>query len=1451
MDLLATVDASTTVGDLAGYLARADPRGRTADVPADDSEVTLGLIRGDKTVALDPRALLANSGCRSGGAVTIARSGRAFQDLHAEAAAVLSITDGPGSGTEFNLAVGTNIAGREPSCEIQLPDPLVSRQHARFNVTDIVEIVDLGSANGIVLGGATVARAVLRLGDSVQLGDTVLTLQQVASPALRPRSDASAVSFVRSPVLNPRFEGESFKAPEPPERPRPPRFPFIALIAPLFIGAALFAITKSAASLAFIALSPLMLIGNAIEARMTGRSDFRQALEQWRADLVELVGAMTATAELEVTQRNREHPSVGACLDAARDRSPLVWSRRPGEPGFIEFRLGTGQQPTRSTVEYPDARRSARDLFVELTTSLGRFATVSNVPIIAAPATSGSVGYAGPRAQLLGAVRGLLVQAAVLHSPAELVVAAIASHEAAMDWDWLKWLPHSTSPNSPLSVRHLAADASTATALVVELETVVEGRLKSDDPIALPTVMVLVDSEAPAEHNRLVQLGESGWKVGVHLVWLARSVASLPAPARTYVDLDGPDGATAVGFVDSGSKVTPVTVEMISNAQAAALAREMAPVVDVGARSLDASDLPRTVSLLTLTGVDLARRPSAVLERWIENSSIVSGPCAPGTAIKRSGTLRAIVGQAAGEPLALDLRADGPHALVGGTTGSGKSELLQAWILALATAHSPQRLTFLLVDYKGGSAFRDCTELPHAIGLVTDLSPHLVRRALTSLKAELRHREHLLGRYGAKDLATLERMGVKEAPPSLVIVVDEFAALINEVPEFVDGVVDVAQRGRSLGLHLILATQRPAGVIRDSLRANTNLRVALRVADEDDSTDVLGAPDAAYFDQAIPGRAVSKTGPDRLVPFQSAYAGGWTPDEAPPPEMEVEELVFGAGTPWEDEREPEAQGDHPTDIKRLVATVQRANKQAEIPSPRKAWLPELRPLYDLADQDLVPSRRTDSELVFGVRDYPENQAQPTIAFHPDRDGNLAVYGAGGSGKTTLLRTLAVAAGFTIRGGPCQIYGIDFGAHGLAVLEDLPHVGSVIDGSDHERIVRLLTQLRTVIDDRAALYSRVDASTITEYRKLGNAPNEQRLLLIVDGVAAFRQTYEASERSNWFDVFTSIAAEGRPVGVHVIVSSDQRAGLTVALASAVQSRVVLRLASDDDYGMLGVPKDVLSVSSPTGRSLVGDAEVQVAVLGGTGDVVRQGAAIRTFGAAMTRAGVRDAAPIDRLSTRITVAELPRDQAGPVIGLKGSSLGPCVIEPHGTFIVTGPPGTGRTMSLRGIIESIRCWRPQTQFHYFGNRRSSLAELSLWTTASVTPADIAERAGALAVSLTGSTTDVPVVVIIEGVAEMTGGLADEPLHALVKACLSEDLFVVAEGETSSLSASFGLLGAIKTSRTGIALGPDQSDGMTIFRTNFPRVTRSEFPPGRALHVALGRTDVVQVAVAEGEEM
>ena len=243
----------------------------------------------------------------------------------------------------------------------------------------------------------------------------------------------------------------------------------------------------------------------------------------------------------------------------------------------------------------------------------------------------------------------------------------------------------------------------------------------------------------------------------------------------------------------------------------------------------------------------------------------------------------AIVGESYDGPFGIDIKKDGPHALIAGTTGSGKSELLQTIVASLAVANRPDELTFVLIDYKGGSAFAECAQLPHTVGMVTDLDPHQVARALGSLSAELTRREHILAAAGAKDIEAYQLLvDERQAQPlpRLVIVIDEFAAMSRELPDFITGLVNIAQRGRSLGIHLILATQRPSGVVSQDIRANTNLRIALRVTDPAESADVIGVPDAASIGQSTPGRAYVRLGHASIVPFQAGRIGGRRPGAA-------------------------------------------------------------------------------------------------------------------------------------------------------------------------------------------------------------------------------------------------------------------------------------------------------------------------------------------------------------------------------------------------------------------------------------------------------------------------------------------------------------------------------------------------------------------------------------------
>lgn len=1457
VDILVTVDARATVGDLADALRLQDSAGG-AD-PAKDLASTgaLTVVRHVFTPAgswetqlLDRRLPVVESGLRSGARVSLA------QDIPADgleargpAVAVLRLLQGPGAGSEFPLHEGANFLGRGSGNDLVLVDPMISKRHARISVTSLIDIVDLGSVNGIVVDGHRVQRATLTADNVVTLGDTSAVVLPLKT--LTGASD-SAVDFNRPPLVRPIFAPMTVEAPEPPQRPQPFSLPFLSIVAPLFMGAALYLITRQLVTVVFMGLSPLLVIGSLLDQRRNARKMTAREVEEFNEALKVVGEEVQELQYAEIRSRLMESPSTTEAVECAERLSSTLWMRRPDVPGFLTVRLGLGTVASRVTLETPKERPTIPEARRRLKELIEQYRYVTDVPIVGDLRAAGGVGVAGSGGGSWGLARSVVLQLVCHHSPAELAVVALGGASSAVEWDWLKWLPHVNSGYSSLGAGSLADSGPGNLGLVNRLEELIALRLDgdeggTDEPTSLPAVLVVVMDDAPVERSRIVQIAERGPRCGVHVLWVAGTVSRIPACCRAFIE-DRTDGLTGVGLVHEGLTVTPVTCETVSLDVATHVARRLSPIVDSGARLIDDSDLPRSVSFLSTVGREFAESPDAVLARWRANDPTF-GSTVP-VPHRQTLSLRGPVGQAVGESMYLDLRTHGPHALVGGTTGAGKSEFLQSWVLGMASHQSPQRLNFLFVDYKGGSAFANCLDLPHCVGLVTDLSPYLVRRALTSFRAELRHRERVLEeRGGRKDLIDLERSGDPYAPPSLIIIVDEFAALVQEVPEFIDGVVDVGQRGRSLGLHLILATQQPAGVIKGSLRANTNLRIALRMADPDDSLDVLGDPIAASFDPDVPGRGAAKTGPGRITQFQSLYAGGLTSAAEPTATVDIETLGFGLPTVWSRPHEARAKDDiEDTDIARVVTQVQAAYSRAGLKSPRKPWLEVLSPAYDLASM-----RQTrDSDLKFGIEDDPAQQAHRHIAFRPDDDGNMAVFGTGGSGKSTLLRTLALAAAITPDSGPCDVYGLDFGSRGLSLLDGMPHVGAVISGDDHERIARLIRWLRQVIDDRSARYSAAQADTITEYRRRAQQPAEKRILLLVDGMASFREEYEMSSRMQIFNQFGQICSEGRPVGIHVVMSGERPNVIPTSIGATVQRRVFLRLADDQDYAMAGEPSDVLSSDSVPGRCVFRGLEAQVATLGGTASLPDQAKAAEELARVLREMGREEARPIERLREQVDLGELPPlVDGGVVIGLRDDTLGPQTVLPSGTFLVVGPPGSGRTTALATIAQATRRALPGTRAWFFGHRRSALSGLMTWEGESLDEDTAIELAASLEAAIRSGevapSEDRPVMVLIDQATNFFNGAAESVLQSLVETCESYGVLVLSECETSAVTSSYALGHALRAARRGIALQPEDIDGTTVFRTTLPRMGRGEFPPGRGALIERGKFVRVQVALPE----
>jgi len=1459
-DVVVTADITATIAQLARRLSSA--------VPATEAVTLRAEFPGRRAArVLRPGATVHESGLRSGCRVEAIRVGshRAGDDVDSAPTVVLRCVSGPQAGREFPLGPGVHVAGRSQSADLPLAgDHEVSRRHASIIVADTVQVVDLNSANGVLVDGERVQRAIITPESRLMIGASEFELEQLPAPA-RSADDWADDAFSRSPRVEPLHTGREFAFPDLPAAPEPRRFPYISLVAPIVLGAGTFFVSHQPTALLLVALSPVLALGSWLDQRTRGRRGVRADEERFDGEVAEIAGRLEAERTSESAARRRESPSLDDVVAAIAARSDLLWARKPEHPAFLTVRFGLGRLPSRSSLRAPRPVLGRAAELDRVEALVDDYSEVPGVPVIESLPRAGAIGVAGSTRQAAGIARSLVLQLVGLHSPADLVVTALAGGDTTAEWEWLKWLPHANSAYSPLEADGLAHDFRSGGALLSALEALVDARrtqrrqsvrsrLAGDGPLdlsrtpsvealpALPAVLVIVTSQPPAERARLVELAEQGADNGVHVLWLAPAVSQLPSVCRTFVDAAGA-GAATVGFVRNGREVELEAADAADGTVAATSARALAPIEDAGARVLDESDLPHDVAFLDLYDPELADQADAVWRRWAKNDSLVRA-WAPGSP-RESGGLRAVVGQGPTAPVALDLRSNGPHALVGGTTGSGKSEFLQTWIMGLAAEYAPDRLTFLLVDYKGGSAFAECVSLPHTVGLVTDLTPHLVLRALTSLRAELRHREELLNEKGAKDLVTLERRGDPDAPPALVIVIDEFAALVSDVPDFIDGVVDVAQRGRSLGIHLILATQRPSGVIRDNLRANTNLRVSLRVADEADSLDVLGVKDAAGFSPESPGRAAAKLGPGRLMHFQAAYLGGHTVSGGTGPGIEVEDLPFGSGRAWAAAVPPRpAAGGR--DIERLAQSIALATAQQRLAAPRKPWLD---PLPDAIDLSSLPvsaelSASGADAVALGIADEPALQRQTPFLLDLDEAGNVAVLGAGGSGKSTALRTVAVALSRSAATHPVEIYGLDFAGGALAPLEALPTVGAVIDGSDAERLVRLTRHLSDVLAERGRAFAAARASSLTEYRQLsGEAP--PRIVVLVDGFEALRADYEFSRSAPVYDALLGIAASGRQAGIHLVAAAGRQNALPSSFSSAVGKRITLRLANEMEYQLAGIPVDALD-GAPDGRALAGKTEVQLAVPSGSAELAVQVAAIDGLAAALASARVRAAEPVLRLPTEVAASALPAVVDGrPVIGLADDTLRPIGFPLDGLFVVSGPAGSGRTSAVATAIAGAAALRPSSELFLLASRATSLGSAARWAATSADDASAVQLAERLISTIDGG--DATPIIVVENAGDFAGLPAEAAVARLLKAARRAGATVIAEADLITTPAAWQLFGELKATRAGLALQPEESDGLALYRVQFPRVARAEFPVGRGYLVESGRFRRVQVALRD----
>ncbi|MGW7571501.1 type VII secretion protein EccCa [Streptomyces tendae] len=1070
----------------------------------------------------------------------------------------------------------------------------------------------------------------------------------------------------------------------------------------------------------YLALGMMLLasVGMIVGQFMRRSSERKQRLRGERRDYLRYLSQIRKQVQRSVVQQQLalawRHPEPAALRSMVR--TTRLWERRVKDDDFAEVRIARGDQQLAMRLNSLSTK-PVEDLDPLAAHALRRFiraySTVPDQPVAVYLRSWSRVLIRGEETVKRGLLRAVLAQLAVFHSPDELWIAVCAADEHRAEWEWVKWLPHSQHPQEEDG----AGPARMVTSAFSDLEDLLGaefGERPAFDPEASPgreepfTVVVLDGAVVPAGHR----LDGPGFR---NAVVVDLSDALQWRPGRTTLRLDVRPGEIALVRTDRTRKEQTTVLgvpDVIGPAGARALARMVAPY-RMSLLASAAEPLAADVELTSLLGIpDLHRhQPHTLWER-------VTGP----------GRLRVPIAVGGdGLPVELDIKESaqggmGPHGMLIGATGSGKSELLRTLVLALALTNSSETLNFVLVDFKGGATFLGLDELPHTSAVITNLSEEvaLVERMQDALHGELIRRQELLrsaGNYSsALEYERARATGAALAPlPSLFVVVDEFSELLAAHREFMELFVMIGRLGRSLGVHLLLASQRLDEGRMHQLESHLSYRIGLRTFSAMESRGVLGVPDA-YQLPSQPGSGYLRSGVEALTRFRAAYVSGeyrrrrgavaqarvasqvvpWTSGYVVP------RVPVQPATPEPVSEEEGESGD-------TLLSVALDRLRASGPAAHEVWLPPLDEPSSL--DELLPDLEADPvrgltaaqwpgagrlKVPIGLVDKPfEQRREPLVVDLSGAEGHVGAAGGSQSGKSTLLRTLIASLALTHTPREVQFYCLDFGGGTLSALAGLPHVGGVASRLDSERISRTVSEVNAILNHREQFFldNNIDSmATFRRRRAAGEFTEELHgdVFVVVDGWATLRQDHD-----ELVPIFNQFAIRGLNYGIHLMVAVSRWMEISTQVRDQIATRLELKLGDNMD-SVVDVRRAARVPRIP-GRGLTVEGKLHFLTAlpridaANTVDDLADGVAAmveRTAGA-WTGSG---APPVRLLPHRLPAAQLPAvegdDGLRMPLGLDEESLSPVWHDfsrtPH--LVAIGDTESGKTNLLRLVTSAI---------------------------------------------------------------------------------------------------------------------------------------------------------------------
>lgn len=1100
-------------------------------------------------------------------------------------------------------------AGRKDDNDIILGYPIVSGHHFQLSCENgTVHVIDLESTNHLYLNGKKINRYVMKngdvlsiftfrfllkngalffenIGDTLRFSDRASSFLEVDEVEVIPESvlkeDDKYLRYHLSPRIREEMPTEPIYLAPVPEQARSLGGSRGNMAFLLGSGAMM------AASLATGFVSPVMLLARLAgmispaanmarysklskeekkqleEYEQLRQTKYQEYIEDQKARIVKV-------ANIQRRILTTENQSPKKSLATVDNLSRNLWERMPTDDDFLTTRLGIGRVKlcveVKTKRDDSDFKLNDDDELETLSNKIiEETRLVDNTPVCVPLKKLQTVGIIGAKDRIVYLLRAMLVELTALHSPTDVKLVFLADKHSLSRWGILRWLPHIWDETK--QVRYISFDDDSRHVICELLEDIIRKRKNDNsfvdpsskkDPLILPHYIVIAESrELLCRESIYEDLTSNNPNLGITTILLSDDLYGLPQ--KCQVVIEAKEKPCVYSREALNEKLVFDFDDLIHQKDMEYFTRRISAIeLDTGNNEIG---IPNSVTFLQgYNALDV--KDLKILDRW-ENSEPYRTLAAP-IGVMNGGKLFAL-NVMSGEG------AHGPHGLLAGTTGSGKSELLQTWILSMAVSYHPHDVNFVIIDYKGGGMSDLMEPLPHVVGKITNIDRN-INRSLVALKSELKRRQQLFAKVGVNSIEKYQRAykngDVDQPLPHLIIVTDEFAEMKKEEPEFMTELNSVATVGRSLGIHMLLATQKPAGVVTDQINSNSRFRICMKVQDVTDSREMLKRPDAAKITQS--GRAYYRIGEDEdFGLFQSFYSGAeYIENKKTITANENQVRIVGVTgeriNPVVRSSERKAdQKDELTAITEEINRICKLNGITKMPGP---WLPELPRWLSIkeviadSDDELFAYKSIDDgiRIPIGKYDIPEHQVQGVSYLNLSEVGHCGIYGMPGSGKTVFLKTLITSIGYLYSSKDVNITVFDAGSWSLTELEKMPHIKEVILNQDNNRIDKFIGNIRRELSVRKEAFVKKAVNSLAAYRA-STMSDLPAIIIIVDGIT---QLFE--QNMQFEEVMTEIASSGSTYGIHLVYTANSSIGFKYKFTQLIKHAIALQLPDKGDY-----------------------------------------------------------------------------------------------------------------------------------------------------------------------------------------------------------------------------------------------------------------------------------------------